>query len=87
MAGSWRPGFAGPEDEIALPAPDGVEVNWIYRGGRAALVPEDRAGDNAPLIKAVTTTAWLPGRHMSSSTVRRKRSCTIYGPTSARTAV
>jgi NADPH-dependent ferric siderophore reductase len=44
---------AGPEDEIALTAPAGVEVNWIYRGGRADLVPEDLAGDNAPLIAAV----------------------------------
>lgn len=53
---------AGPEDEIALSAPDGVHVNWIYRGGRADLVPEDRAGDHAPLIEAVKTTLWLPGQ-------------------------
>jgi NADPH-dependent ferric siderophore reductase len=26
------------------------------------LVPEDRAGDFAPLIEAVTTTQWLPGQ-------------------------
>ena len=44
---------AGPEDEIPLTAPEGVEVSWIYRGGRADLVPEDRAGDYAPLIEAV----------------------------------
>ena len=31
---------AGPEDEIALTAPTGVEVRWIYRGGRADLVPK-----------------------------------------------
>src|SRR6185295_8698484 len=37
---------AGPEDEIALRAPAGVEVRWIYRGGRADLAPEDAAGDN-----------------------------------------
>lgn len=54
--------IAGPEDEIALTVPDGVHVNWIYRGGRADLVPEDRAGDHAPLIEAVTTTQWLPGQ-------------------------
>lgn len=53
---------AGPEDEIALTAPVGVQVNWIYRGGRADLVGQDRAGDNAPLIEAVTTTEWLPGQ-------------------------
>ena len=53
---------AGPEDEIALTAPAGVEVRWIYRGGRADLVPEDQAGDNAPLIAAVKEAAWLPGQ-------------------------
>ena len=30
---------AGPDDEIPLTAPEGVEINWIYRGGRADLVP------------------------------------------------
>ncbi len=53
---------AGPEDEIPLTAPDGVEVHWVYRGGRADLVPEDRAGDHAPLIEAVTSAPWLPGQ-------------------------
>jgi NADPH-dependent ferric siderophore reductase len=53
---------AGPEDEIPLTAPESVELRWVYRGGRADLVPEDRAGDFAPLIEAVTTTEWLPGR-------------------------
>jgi NADPH-dependent ferric siderophore reductase len=53
---------AGPEDEIPLTAPESVQVNWVYRGGRADLVPEDRAGDFAPLIEAVTTTEWLPGQ-------------------------
>ncbi len=54
--------IAGPEDEIALSAPDAVAVNWVHRGGRADLVGEDRAGDNAPLIEAVTTAHWLPGQ-------------------------
>jgi NADPH-dependent ferric siderophore reductase len=54
--------IAGPEDEIPLTAPPGVEVIWIYRGGRADLVPEDRAGDDAPLIEAVTSAPWLPGQ-------------------------
>jgi NADPH-dependent ferric siderophore reductase len=53
---------AGPEDEIALTAPDGVQVKWIFRGGRADLVPEDRAGDHAPLIEAVKAAPWLPGQ-------------------------
>lgn len=53
---------AGQDDEIAVTAPEGVEVHWVYRGGRADLVPEDRAGDHAPLIEAVTTSVWLPGQ-------------------------
>lgn len=53
---------AGPEDEVELNAPESVAINWIYRGGRADLVGDDRAGDNAPLIEAVTTTLWLPGQ-------------------------
>jgi NADPH-dependent ferric siderophore reductase len=53
---------SGPDDEVPLSAPDGVEVRWIYRGGRADLVPEEAAGDNAPLIAAVKESAWLPGQ-------------------------
>jgi NADPH-dependent ferric siderophore reductase len=53
---------AGPADAIPLNAPEGVQVNWVYRGGRADLVTEDRAGDFAPLIEAVKTTLWLPGQ-------------------------
>jgi NADPH-dependent ferric siderophore reductase len=53
---------AGPEDEIPLTAPAGVQVRWIYRGGRADLVPEDLAGDHAPIIAAVKEAAWLPGQ-------------------------
>ena len=52
----------GPDDEIPLEKPDGVEVRWIHRGGRADLVPEDRAGDHAPLIAAVKDADWLPGQ-------------------------
>jgi NADPH-dependent ferric siderophore reductase len=54
--------IAEPEDEIPLTAPDGVQINWLYRGGRADLVGEDRAGDNAPLVGAVKTALWLPGQ-------------------------
>jgi NADPH-dependent ferric siderophore reductase len=53
---------AGPDDEIPLKSPPGVGVNWIYRGGRADLVPEDKAGDHAPLIAAVKEANWLPGQ-------------------------
>jgi NADPH-dependent ferric siderophore reductase len=53
---------AEPEDELPLTAPDGVQINWIYRGGRADLVGEDRAGDHAPLIEAVKSAPWLPGQ-------------------------
>jgi NADPH-dependent ferric siderophore reductase len=53
---------AGPEDEIPLTVPEGIQMNWIYRGGRADLVPEDRAGDHAPLIEAVKSAPWLPGQ-------------------------
>jgi NADPH-dependent ferric siderophore reductase len=54
--------IAEPEDEIPLVAPDGVQINWIYRGGRADLIGEDRAGDRAPLIEAVKSAVWLPGQ-------------------------
>ena len=54
--------IAEPEDEVPLTAPDGVQINWLYRGGRADLVGEDRAGDNAPLVEAVKTALWLPGQ-------------------------
>ncbi|MDZ7886407.1 MAG: siderophore-interacting protein [Mycobacterium sp.] len=53
---------SGPDDEIALTAPDGVDVHWIYRGGRADLVSEAHAGDNAPLVAAVKEMLWLPGQ-------------------------
>jgi NADPH-dependent ferric siderophore reductase len=53
---------AGPEDEIALTAPQGVDVRWMHRGGRADLVTEERAGDHAPLIQAVKEAAWMPGQ-------------------------
>jgi NADPH-dependent ferric siderophore reductase len=54
--------IAGPEDEIPLTVPEGIQVDWIYRGGRADLVGEDRAGDHAPLIEAVKSARWLPGQ-------------------------
>jgi NADPH-dependent ferric siderophore reductase len=53
---------AGPQDQIELTAPAGVDVAWIYRGGRADLVLDDSAGDHAPVIAAVKEAAWLPGQ-------------------------
>ena len=53
---------SGPDDEIELVAPEGVQVRWIYRGGRADLVSEERAGDNAPLVEAVKEVLWRPGQ-------------------------
>ena len=53
---------SGPDDEIELEAPEGVDVRWIYRGGRADLVPEETAGDQAPLIAAVKEALWMPGQ-------------------------
>ena len=53
---------AGPEDELELKAPEGVQVRWIHRGGRADEVPDSHAGDNAPVIAAVRAAQWLPGQ-------------------------
>jgi NADPH-dependent ferric siderophore reductase len=53
---------SGPEDEVPLSAPEGVEVRWIHRGGRADLVSDEQAGDHAPLIAAVRDAEWLPGQ-------------------------
>jgi len=53
---------AGPDHEVTLSAPAGVAVNWVYRGGRADLVPDDNAGNHAPLIAAVREAEWLPGQ-------------------------
>ena len=53
---------ATPDDELELNAPAGVTVSWVHRGGRADTVPEEMAGDHAPLIAAVTTARWLPGQ-------------------------
>lgn len=56
---------ATPDEEVAeveLNAPAGVTVSWVHRGGRADTVPEELAGDHAPLVAAVTTARWLPGQ-------------------------
>lgn len=53
---------SGPDDEIELVAPEGVQIRWLYRGGRADLVSEEHAGDHAPLIAAVKEVLWRPGQ-------------------------
>jgi NADPH-dependent ferric siderophore reductase len=53
---------ADADDEIELRSRADVEVEWIYRGGRADLISGDRAGDHAPLIDAVKEATWLPGQ-------------------------
>lgn len=53
---------SGPDDVLELIGPEGVDVHWIYRGGRADLVSESQAGDHAPLITAVKEAKWLPGQ-------------------------
>lgn len=53
---------SGPDDELTLKAPAGVQIHWIHRGGRADLVAEENAGDQAPLIRAVKEAPWLPGQ-------------------------
>ncbi|CAJ1583961.1 siderophore-interacting protein [[Mycobacterium] wendilense] len=53
---------ADQDDELELSAPEGVTVTWVYRGGRADLVSDEKAGDNAPLIDAVKSASWLPGQ-------------------------
>ena len=53
---------SGPDDELPIAVPEGVDVRWIYRGGRADLVGEEAAGDRAPLIAAVKEAQWLPGQ-------------------------
>lgn len=52
---------AGPDDEVPLNVPAGVQVTWVHRGGPAGEVSDDVAGDNAPLIGAVRETEWLDG--------------------------
>lgn len=63
---------AGPEDIVELRAPEGVDIRWVYRGGRADLVPEDTAGDHAPLITAVKEAPGCRARSRCSSMAKRR---------------
>lgn len=51
----------GPEDEIELTAPAGVEITWVHRGLSSGEAGDDIAGDNAPLIEVVRNAEWLDG--------------------------
>ena len=51
----------GPDDEIALDAPEGIAVTWLHRGASSDAVGEELAGDNAPVVAAVKALEWLPG--------------------------
>ncbi len=52
---------AGPDDELDLAAPAGLDITWVHRGGGANEVGDDSSGDNAPLIAAVRNADWLDG--------------------------
>jgi NADPH-dependent ferric siderophore reductase len=52
---------AGPEDEIAVHSPAGVDVTWLHRGDTADRAGAEVSGDNAPLVAAVRDISWLPG--------------------------
>lgn len=52
---------AGPDDELDLSAPAGADITWVHRGAGSADAPDERAGDNAPLVAAVKSAAWLDG--------------------------
>lgn len=45
---------SGPADEIAIDAPDGVEVTWLHRG-------EEAPGTSTILVDAVRATPWRAG--------------------------
>ena len=47
----------GPDDVLALTAPDGAEVTWLLRSEA-----DGTADDVAPLVRAVRALEWLPGR-------------------------
>ncbi|GAA1612643.1 siderophore-interacting protein [Leucobacter chromiireducens subsp. chromiireducens] len=45
----------GPEDELSLDAPTGINVTWLHRG-------DAEAGTSTVLVDAVRAATWLPGR-------------------------
>ena len=45
----------GPEDELALAAPEGIAVRWVHRGAAPA-------GTSSVLVDAVRAAEWRPGR-------------------------
>ena len=52
---------AEPEDEIPLIAPEGVQINWILRGGRADLVARTEPATTRR-CRSGQDRHWLPGQ-------------------------
>lgn len=50
----------GPEDEIAIDTD--IPITWLHRGAPAGAVGPELVDDNAPVVRAVRETEWLPGR-------------------------
>lgn len=53
---------AGPDDELPIDGPAGIEVTWIHRGVSSDELTDDNSGDNAPLVNAVRSAEWRDGR-------------------------
>ncbi|MBW0270891.1 hypothetical protein ATM97_07695 [Nocardia sp. MH4] len=52
----------GPEDEIELGSPGDLRLHWVHRGVSSDRIPDDLAGEHAPLVAAVRAAEWLPGQ-------------------------
>ncbi|MFD6222904.1 siderophore-interacting protein [Nocardia asteroides] len=52
----------GAEDEIPLTSPGDLRVHWVHRGVSSDLIPDELAGEHAPLVAAVRAAEWLPGQ-------------------------
>ncbi|MEV0080181.1 siderophore-interacting protein [Nocardia neocaledoniensis] len=52
----------GAEDEIALSSPGDLRLHWVHRGVSSDLIPDELAGEHAPLVAAVRAAEWLPGQ-------------------------
>ena len=50
----------GPEDQVELRTDADATITWVHRGGNE--IGDEAAGDRAPLVTAVETAEWWPGR-------------------------